>query len=918
MSELKDTLLMPKGGFEMRAGLTLKEPKLIARWQDENLYEEMNKNRMGCEEFLLHDGPPYANGDIHCGHMLNRLLKDFAVRYKNMSGYKTPFIFGWDTHGLPIEVRVTKSGVNRKAMSVAAFRSLCMDYAKKQVAHQKEQILRLGCLGDYDHPYLTLLPEFEARQIDVFATMALKGYIYKGEKPVYWSPSSESALAEAEVEYADVPAKTMYVAFDFVNSNGEFPEDAKIIIWTTTPWTIPSNRGITLNPRFEYGLFDTNKGKFVFLASLKDQLAEELGFEYCNLIKTVKGQALENGWAMHPMFPTQKSIIMNANFVTDDSGTGCVHTDPDHGLDDFNACMKYGIKPQGKVDDKGVMHEPECPRLDGLFYEDGNNEVVKILEENGHLLKEVDIVHSYPHDWRTHKPVIFRATPQWFCSISPIREQLLEEVHKIKWVPAWGEGKMVNMIKDRADWCISRQRAWGVPIPIIYNEDDSPIVDEEVFKNIRDIIAKEGSNAWFEKEAKDLLPAGYTNEKSPNGNFRKETDIMDVWFDSGSSWNGVLVERGYDRPADVYLEGNDQYRGWFNSSMILSVATKDRAPFKTCVTHGWVMDENWNKMSKSAGNGIDPSKVANQFGADILRLWASNVDYVADVRISESIITTISDQYRKVRNTFKFMLGNLQDGEGVPYVCPEKEPKLSLVDKWILTRFAEVKNGVLDAYDAYSYSKASSLLVSFMVELSNFYLNVTKDTLYNDEPNSKRRKAAQYVIYKLSKELCLLWNPILPFTMDEVYSFIPGVSKKSPQLDDMPKRETINFDLLTEFKQFENQRRMVLQRLENSKNEMIVKSFNEATVDIFVGEERLYRHLHALPKIELANLFGVSSVQLHYQNGYYDCHVAHTKALWCDRCRNFRYYVAYFENGNFCPRCRSKLEKFDKWLLIKK
>ena len=521
---LKDTLRMPKTEFPMRAGLAQKEPVLVANWQNINLYEKMNADREGCEEFQLHDGPPYANGDMHCGHALNRCLKDFVVRYKNLAGYRTPFVFGWDTHGLPIEVKVTKSGVDRKKTPVAEFRSICEQYARTQVERQKKQIMRLGCLGDYEHPYLTLLPEFEARQIDVFAKMALKGLIFKGSKPVYWSWSSESALAEAEVEYHDVEAKTIYVTMDVKDGKGLLPEDAKFIIWTTTPWTLPSNQGITVNPRFEYGLFDTKFGKLVFLASLKDRLVEELGLGEVTLLKTLKGEQLERITCYHPLYRNKESLVMCAAFVSDDAGTGCVHTDPDHGLDDFNVSAKYGLKPQGFVDEKGIVHMEEGNPLNGMFYDDTQDVVIDMLNQEHRILKREDIIHSYPHDWRTKKPVIFRATPQWFCSISPIRERLLEAIKEIQWVPAWGEAKMVNMIKDRADWCISRQRVWGVPIPIIYNEDGSPILEEAVFNHIRDLVAKEGSNVWFKLDAKDLLPEGYSNPASPNGGFTKETE----------------------------------------------------------------------------------------------------------------------------------------------------------------------------------------------------------------------------------------------------------------------------------------------------------------------------------------------------------------------------------------------------------
>lgn len=902
--EIKDSLLMPKTGFEMRGNLTQKEPVMLKKWDDEKLYEKMNEEREGCEEYLLHDGPPYANGDIHCGHMLNRLLKDFTIRYKNMRGFKTPFVFGWDTHGLPIEVRVTKSGVNRKAISVSAFRDLCRDYAYKQVDRQKAQIVRLGCLGDYDHPYLTLQPEFEAREIDVFATMALKGLIYKGLKPVYWSPSSESALAEAEVEYQDVVAKTMYVYFDFVDGKGVVPNDSKIIIWTTTPWTIPADLAVTLNPLFEYGLFHTEKGNFVFLASLKDTLKAKLGFKECTLLKSFKGQELELAKVKHPLYQRESTVIC-ASFVTEDSGTGCVHTAPDHGVDDFNACLKYGIKPFCPVDERGYMHLDADDPCNGKFYEEANDIVIEELKANGHLLLEEDITHSYPHDWRTHKPIIFRATPQWFCSISPIKDQLLDAVHKIHWEPAWGEGKMVNMIKDRADWCISRQRSWGVPLPIIYNEDGTPIVEEAVFKHIRDLIAKEGSNAWFNHSEKELLPEGYRNEHSPNGKFVKETDIMDVWFDSGSSWNGVLRQRGLKYPADLYLEGNDQYRGWFNASLILSVATQGVAPFENCVTHGWVMDENWQKMSKSAGNGIDPTKVANQYGADILRLWAATVNFETDVRISESIIATVSDQYRKIRNTFKFMLGNLQDGEQ-NYVQPEAAPKLFPVDEWILAEEEALKNQTLKDYDAFHYANVSMNLTNFLVELSGFYLDIAKDSLYCDPANSERRKAYQYVIYKLTKDLCLLYNPILSFTMDEVYSYLPGHTKLSPQLEEMPKESHDYEAKLAEFASFKSLRDAVLKALEEKRSEGVIGASSEADASLEIEDPNLLALLKGMGEEESARLFGVSCLEVK-EGAALKIEITKAKGELCARCRCYKKDVVVVEGTPLCGRCRKVL-----------
>ncbi|MCI1245582.1 MAG: isoleucine--tRNA ligase [Bacilli bacterium] len=906
--ELKDTLLMPKTSFEMRGNLTQKEPLCLKRWDELGLYERMNENREGCEEFLLHDGPPYANGNIHCGHMMNRLLKDFLIRYKNMAGYKTPFVFGWDTHGLPIEVQLTKGGVDRKAMSVAAFRDLCKEYALKQVANQKSQVKRLGCLGDYERPYLTLDPAYEAHEIDVFAAMALKGLIYKGVKPVYWSPSSESALAEAEVEYKDVPARTLYVAFDFADGKGIVPSDAKILIWTTTPWTVPADLAVTLNPLFKYGLFDTDKGQLVFLSSLKGKLVATLGLKKCDLIKEFKGKDLEMATVRHPLYDRLSTVIC-ANFVTDEDGTGCVHTAPDHGVDDFNACLKYGIKPFCPVDEKGYLHLEKGDPCDGKFYAEANDIVVDELARNGHLLKEVDIVHSYPHDWRTHKPVIFRATPQWFCSIAPIRGRLLEEVRKIKWRPAWGETKMVNMIKDRADWCISRQRAWGVPIPIIYNEDGTPILEKRVFERISALVREKGSNVWFESQPKDLLPAGYANPASPNGGFRKETDIMDVWFDSGSSWNGVLRERGLSYPADLYFEGNDQYRGWFNASLILSVAYSGFAPFKECLTHGWVMDDAWQKMSKSAGNGIDPSKVANQFGADVLRLWAASINYQTDVRISESIVRNVSEQYRKIRNTFRFMLGNLQDGEKA-YVQPKEKPRLEAIDEWTLAEWESVKNGVLKDYENCDFAGVNMALAGYLVDLSGFYLDVGKDSLYCDAADSPRRKAFQYVIFKIAYEMCLLYNPILSFTMDEVYHAIPGMGKASPQLEDMP-RETHEYDgtgAREDYASFRRFRDLALKALEEARAEGRIGSSSEASLHIVIGDGATKAVLAKIGKDELRRTLIVADLSLS-EGSSGRIEVRKTANRMCSRCRAYRDDVAEMADGaKLCSRCQAVLK----------
>ena len=898
--ELKDTLHMPSSEFPMRAGLASKEPVLVKKWQEGDLYKQMNANRINAPTFVLHDGPPYANGSMHCGHALNRCLKDFVVRYQNMAGKATPFVFGWDTHGLPIEVRVGKSGVDRKVTPVVEFRKICENYAREQVAIQKEQIRRLGCLGDYDHPYLTLLPEFEARQIEIFAAMAEKGLIFKGFKPVYWSWSSESALAEAEVEYHDVTAKTLYVKIPVLDGKGLLEEGDHFVVWTTTPWTLPSNQGITLNPKMEYGLFDTDKGRLVFLTALKENLVEEFGLRKCDLIKSFRGQQAEGILCAHPIYKNKTSLVMVAGFVSDTAGTGCVHTDSDHGLDDFNVCLKYGIRPQCLVDEKGVYRTEEGDELNNLFYEEVNDRVVERLTEEGVVLKRVDITHSYPHDWRTKKPVIFRATPQWFCSIEPIREDLLKAIHEVKWVPSWGEAKMVNMIKDRADWCISRQRAWGVPIPILYNEDGSPILDGKVFAHIAKLIREHGSSIWFASEPKDLLPEGYTNPASPNGNYVKETDIMDVWFDSGSSWNGVLRERDIPYPADLYLEGNDQYRGWFNASLILSLAVTGVPAFKTVLTHGFVMDESWQKMSKSSGNGIDPNKIISEFGADILRLWAGSVDYQADARLGQTIIQTAVDNYRKIRNTFKFLLGNLSsyDGDrGTP----------SAFDEAILAELDEVVAKANQYYEEYDFRAVVDLITSFMAgDLSSFYLDTAKDVLYCDSLSSGRRKAVVFVLYRLARELCLLLNPILPFTMEEVYSYLPGEKKDSPQLEDMPVSSGGDAAKLESLAKLKAIRSLALKGLEEARNGGLIGPSIEADLTLKLSKENL-AVLSSYDEETLEKIFMVASVTL--EEGKDEVLVKKTSLTLCPRCRTYVKATHPHEAGELCPRCLKALEE---------
>ncbi len=908
--EIKKTLMMPKTNFEMRGNLANKEPKILEKWhKEQKIYEKMLERNRNNTPYIFHDGPPYANGNIHCGHMLNRLIKDFVLRYKNMKGYYTPFRFGWDTHGLPIEVQVTKSGVNRKTTPVIEFRNKCKEYALKQVENQKGQIYRLGVLGDFDNPYLTLDKEFEANQIEIFATMALKGLIYKGLKPVYWSYSSESALAEAEIEYKDVDSDAIYVSFDVKDGKNLLSNDDSVIIWTTTPWTLPANLAICLNPNFKYGLYKTEKGNFLFLEDLKEQIVSEIGFEKCELIKEFKGKDLEGIVCRHP-FIDRDSLIILGDHVTNDAGTGCVHTAPGHGVDDFNVGVKYNLEPFCPVDYKGYMTKDAGKDVEGLFYLDANKKVIEILENNKHLLSRKTITHAYPHDWRTGKPVIFRATPQWFCSIKPIKDELLKSIDNVNWMPSWGKQRMHNMISDRNDWCISRQRLWGVPLPIIYNEDGSPIIDKDVFAHIVELVRKNGSNVWYELEAKDLLPEGYKNEKSPNGKFKKETDIMDVWFDSGSSFNSVIKKAGFNIPCDLYLEGSDQYRGWFNSSLIISQACFNCPPYKNVVTHGFVMDENWDKMSKSKGNGIDPSKIANVYGSDILRFWAASVDYQQDVRISESIIKQVSEGYRKIRNTFKFLLGNLSNGEDSKFSKEQLVDRYGLIDLFILKKLEVLKNKVNDYYDKFNFQNALQDILTFMsTDLSSFYLDYAKDILYCDSKNSTRRLQVQSVIYQLVDTLMRLLNPIIPFTMDEVN--LNFENALNVQLLDFPAKSN-NYDdkLIDQYNITLKLRSLVLKSIENLRRDNVIGSAQECEVYLLIKDEKLKELIKEFSSVELSRLFIVSKAEvvnkldnISLSDEICDIYVKKAEGHKCDRCWNYSKDCIEAEGQHLCKRC---------------
>lgn len=893
--DYKETLLMPTTSFSMRGNLPENEKLMRDKWDELNLYNKiLEKNKDG-KPFVLHDGPPYANGNIHTGHALNKILKDFINRYKMMEGYKVMYIPGWDTHGLPIETAVTNSGVDRKSMGKAEFRELCLNYAKDQIQKQMADFKTLNVIGDWDHPYITFDKHFEARQIEVFADMAKKGLIFKGLKPVYWSPSSESALAEAEIEYHDRKDPSIYVAFKVVEGNDVVDKEDNLVIWTTTPWTIPGNLGIAVGEEFDYVKVLVNNQKYIVANDLLESLATLFEWENYEILTVFNGKKLENVRYKH-VFADRISPVIIAEHVTLDSGTGLVHTAPSYGADDFIVGQKYHLGMVNGIDDKGVLNEESGDEFAGLYFEDANKAVTQKLDELGVLLKLKFITHSYPHDWRTKKPVIFRATAQWFCSIEKIREQLLNEIeNNIHFHTPWGKTRLYNMIRDRGDWCISRQRVWGVPIPIFYNEDGSEIMDYDVMMHVADLFRKHGSNIWFSWDAKQLLPEGYTNAASPNGNFTKEEDIMDVWFDSGSSHTGVLVERDMEYPADLYLEGSDQYRGWFNSSLICGVAVHGNAPYKELVSHGFVLDGKGLKMSKSLGNAIDPLKVIRLHGADVLRLWVASVDYTEDVRISDELIVQVKESYRKIRNTYRFMLGNLFDFDSQKdKVAYENMPSY---DKYMMVKLNEFVKNVKDAYDNYNYLEVYKLVNNYVsFNLSNFYLDFTKDILYIEKSNSIARRSVQTVLYETLISLTTLLAPILPFTSEEVYQCLPN-HKESIHLESNPKIKEYedSSKINAMFDQFFEVKSDVYKALEEARNEKLIGKSLEAKVYITIDDEEFISYF----KEFLKQLLIVSKVEL--KKGQYSIIVEPYEGIKCERCWNL--FDKEEMHETICDRC---------------
>ena len=834
---IKDTLNLGKTKFKMRGNLPVREAEWQKQWRENKLYEQRLKLNEGKPRFDLHDGPPFANGNIHMGHALNKISKDIIVRYKNMNGYYAPYVPGWDTHGLPVEQQLAKKGVDRKSMDRAKYRELCRQYAEEQIQKQMNDFKRLGVMADWDHPYVTLQHDFEAQEIRVFGEMYKKGYIYKGKKPVYWSWSSESTLAEAEVEYKDVEANSIFVAFPVTDGKGIIdPKDTYFVIWTTTPWTIPANEAICVNPKFDYSVVQVGDKRYVVATGLLDKVAEEIGWGDYKVVQTVKGADMEYMKAKHPIYD-KESLVIEGFHVTLDDGTGLVHTAPGFGEDDFNVGQKYNLPIFSPVDAHGCYTD-EVPELKGMFYQDVDKLMIEKLKDASALLKLKVFTHSYPHDWRTKKPVIFRATTQWFASIAKFRDQILDQIEKASFIPSWGKTRLYNMIKDRGDWVISRQRAWGVPLPIFYAEDDTPIVTPETIEHVAKIFEKEGSNAWYTHTAKELLPEGFTSEHSPNGEFTKEKDILDVWFDSGSSWSGVMEKRdGLHYPADLYLEGSDQYRGWFNSSLITSVAVTGQAPYKQVLSQGFVLDDKGHKMSKSLGNVISPNDVIKQMGAEIIRLWVAQADTTSDVAVSMGILQQSAESYRKIRNTFRYMLANTSDFD------PKKNrvayDDLRSVDQYMEVKLNDLIKECLAAYDKFDFTTVFKKVFNFISnDLSAFYLDFAKDVLYIEAENSHARRSMQTVIYDAAVKLAKILTPILPHTMEEIWGFLKE-DEDYVQLANMPKVENYanRDELLENWAKFMKLRDDVLKALEDARNKKLIGKSFEAAVTIYPDKE---------------------------------------------------------------------------------
>ena len=916
-----DTIHKMQTPFEMRAGLPKKEPKMLEDWEANHVYEQMIRNNEGKPRYILHDGPPYANGSIHMGTALNKIIKDIIVRYKNMAGFQAPYVPGYDTHGLPIELKALGSLGDKKAgVSKLELRKICREFATEHIDVMNSQFKRLGVQGDFDNPYLTLRPEFEARQVEIFGDMAKKGYIYKGMKAVYWCPEDRTALAEAEIEYAEDECNSIYVRFHLtgdpkgVLAKHNIPLDkAWIVIWTTTTWTLPANVATCLNPDLEYAFVKIGDEYHIMAAELVKATMEACHIEeYEVLPETVRGSELELMEYKHP-FLDRTGLVILGDHVTLEGGTGCVHTAPGHGVEDFEVCVNHypQLPVVVPVDDAGRLTEEAGKEFAGLKVWAANKVILEHIRESGHLMGVQHITHQYPHCWRCHHPIIFRATEQWFCSIDAFKEDVYKAIDSVHWQPAWGHDRMAGMVRDRSDWCISRQRVWGVPIPVFYCKKCGKYhITDASIQAVSDLFRKEGSDAWYKYDANEIMPKTEVCECGAS-DWEKDPDIMDVWFDSGSTWSAVCRERPeLTWPVDLYMEGADQFRGWFQSSLLTSVATQGVAPYREVLCHGWVVDAQGKQMHKSAGNGMEPAEIIRDYGADIIRLWVASSDYTVDVRAGKEIFRQLSEAYRKMRNTARFMLGNLSDFD--PNTDAVADDQLYEIDRWALEACNALTATMRDAYDHYDFSRAYHALYNFcVIDMSNFYMDVIKDRLYCADDHARR--CAQTALYRILVDFTKLLAPILCFTSQEIWSYVPKMPgmKEYVIFEQMPEaKAAAGKDFTDKWDRIMAIRDDVKKVLEQARADKRIGSSLEAGLTLYCNEE-LYAFLNAIPMDELADLFIVSQVRLEQKEGgvkglveglgVQADHAAGNKCLRC-----WKYDAAVGENG-LCPRCAKVL-----------